>query len=57
MLLGATPCLAAPLDTAGGNGVAWLTQQRNIDDGSWGTSDAVKYVQTAEAVIALGALN
>jgi len=57
LLLGAASCFAGPLDTAGGNGVAWLNQQRNADDGSWGAGDAVKYVQTSEAVLALGALN
>ena len=57
-LLAATSCFAGALDTAGSNkGVSWLTQQRNADDGSWGASDVVKYVQTAYAVIALSALN
>lgn len=56
-LLAATSCFAGVLDTASSKGISWLTQQRNIDDGSWGNSDAVKYVQTAEAVVALGALN
>jgi hypothetical protein len=56
-LLGATSCFAATLTTAGNNGAAWLTQQRNVADGSWGASGAVKYVQTSEAVLALRALN
>jgi len=57
LLLGATSCLASSLSTASTNGVAWLIQQRNTDDGSWGASDPVKYVQTSEAVLALRALN
>jgi hypothetical protein len=57
MLMVAAPCIAGPLDTAAGNGVVWLSQQRNAVDGSWGTGDAVKFVNTAEAVQALGALN
>ena len=38
-------------------GVAWLLQQQNNADGSWGASDDVKYVQTSESVLALAALN
>ena len=50
-------CWAATQDTAAANGSAWLTQKRSVVDGSWGVTDADKYVQTSEAVIALGALN
>lgn len=57
ILPGATSSFASTLVTAGNNGVTWLTQQRNADDGSWGASDPVKYVQTSEAVMALRALN
>jgi len=51
------PAAYATLATSSSNGASWLTLQRNVDDGSWGASDAVKYVQTSEAVIALRALN
>lgn len=48
---------AGAYDTAAANGVAWLLAQRNVDDGSWGATDDVKFVQTSEAVRALSALN
>lgn len=51
------PAWSVTLDAAVSKGVAWLCTQRNVDDGSWGASEADKYVQTSEAVIALGALN
>lgn len=57
MLPGATSCFAVSLSTAGSSGVSWLIQQRNANDGSWGASDPVKYVQTSEAVMALSSLN
>ena len=41
---GALPAWASTLDPASANGINWLIQQRNTDYGSWGTSDAVKYV-------------
>ena len=50
------PCFAGIYDAAENNGVTWLTQQRNLDDGSWG-ADSDKYVITSEAVLALAALN
>lgn len=53
----ALPAWSATYDAAINSGATWLTQQRNLDDGSWGSSDAVKYLQTSEAVMALGALN
>ena len=53
----ALPAWSATYDAAINNGTIWLTQQRNQADGSWGSSDAVKYLQTSEAVMALGALN
>lgn len=49
--------MAATYDIAAAKGVAWLLAQRNVDDGSWGVTDDVKFVQTSEAVLALGALN
>ena len=45
------------LSTASSNAATWLVSQRHVDDGSWGSTDALKYVQTSEAVIALAALN
>lgn len=54
---GALPASAGTYDSSASKGVTWLLQQRNADDGSWGVSDDVKYVQTSEAVLALAALN
>ncbi len=55
---GVAPLHAAGVyDNAANKGVAWLVQQRNSVDGSWGASDEVKYIQTSEAVLALAALN
>jgi hypothetical protein len=52
------PCIASePYEVAIDNGLAWLLLQRNPVDGSWGSSDAVRYTQTSEAVLALGALD
>ncbi len=51
------PAAFATLATSSSSGASWLTLQRNVDDGSWGATDAVKYVQTSEAVMALRALN
>lgn len=53
----ALPAAAGAYDTAAAKGAAWLLTQRNVVDGSWGATDDVKYVQTSEAVLALGALN
>lgn len=53
----AVPARSATLDLSASKGVSWLSSQRNLDDGSWGATEAEKYVQTSEAVIALGALN
>jgi hypothetical protein len=53
----ALPAAAGAYDTAAAKGAAWLLTQRNVDDGSWGATDDVKYLQTSEAVLALGALN
>jgi hypothetical protein len=55
-LLMPSPCFAGIYDAAANNGVTWLNQQRNLDDGSWG-GDSDKYVITSEAVLALAALN
>lgn len=35
----------------------WLVLQRNLVDGSWASSDDLRFIQTAEAVTALAALN
>lgn len=51
------PAVAGPYDTAMSNGSAWLLQQRNVVDGSWGSEDTLKYTHTSEAVLALAALN
>lgn len=48
---------AQTLDASAGGAVNWLLAQQNADDGSWGATDEVKYVQTSEAVLALAALN
>ena len=56
-LVFATSCMAASASSANTSGVAWLVAQHNVDDGSWGATDALKYVQTSEAVLALAALN
>jgi hypothetical protein len=48
---------AGSYDSASANAAAWLVQQRNPVDGSWATSDDLRYVQTAEAVMALAALD
>ena len=48
---------ASPYDVPAQNATNWLIQHYNPVDGSWGATDDVKYVQTSEAVIALGALN
>jgi len=48
---------AGTYDIAASKGVTWLLTQRNVDDGSWGTTDDVKYVQTSESIQALAALN
>lgn len=44
-------------DTPLGNAVNWLLQQRNVVDGSWGSRDDLRYLQTSEAVLALAAAN
>ncbi len=49
--------IAQTLDASANNAVNWLLAQQNADDGSWGATDEVKYVQTSEAVLALAALN
>lgn len=35
----------------------WLVLQRNLVDGSWASADDLRFIQTAEAVTALAALN
>ena len=57
LTIGAGLASATPLQTATGNGLAWLAQQRNGSDGSWGNTDPAKYINTSEAVLALAALN
>lgn len=57
LCVSALSATAGTYDTAAAKGVTWLLAQRNVDDGSWGATDDVKYVQTSEAVLALGALN
>lgn len=57
LCLSALSATAGAYDTAAAKGAAWLSAQRNVVDGSWGATDDVKYVQTSEAVQALGALN
>lgn len=57
LCFGASSAMAGAYDASATKGVTWLLTQRNVDDGSWGTTDDVKYVQTSEAVLALGALN
>lgn len=57
LCVSALSATAGTYDTAAAKGVTWLLSQRNADDGSWGATDDVKYVQTSEAVLALGALN
>lgn len=49
--------VAQTLDTSANSAANWLLAQQNADDGSWGATDEVKYVQTSEAVLALAALN
>lgn len=49
--------MAQTLDGSANSAVNWLLTQQNPDDGSWGATDEVKYVQTSEAVLALAALN
>lgn len=56
-LFGLTPCFAADYPAVAANGVAWLLAQQNVADGSWGSTDEEKYLQTSEAVLALAALN
>lgn len=48
---------AQTLDGSANSAVSWLLTQQNPNDGSWGATDEVKYVQTSEAVLALAALN
>ncbi|MET3124446.1 hypothetical protein AAKU67_004061 [Oxalobacteraceae bacterium GrIS 2.11] len=48
---------SGPYDTAANKGISWLAAQQNLDDGSWGSVDAIKYVQTSESVLALAAYN
>jgi hypothetical protein len=52
-----THAAAGPYDMQMDSGLAWLLSQRNVVDGSWGTSDVMRYTQTSEAVLALAALN
>lgn len=49
--------VAQTLDASANSAANWLLAQQNADDGSWGATDEVKYVQTSEAVLALAALN
>ena len=46
-----------PYDAPSSKAATWLIQQRNPVDGSWGSRDDLRYLQTAEAVTALAALN
>ena len=48
---------ATPYDTALLNAANYLTNSQNTQDGSWGGSDNIKPLYTAEAVQALGAYN
>ena len=52
-----TPAVALTNIDAANAGINWLLLQRNPEDGSWGATDDVKYVQTSEVVLALSAMN
>lgn len=48
---------AGPYDTAAQNAAGWLTTHVASTDGSWGATEAVKYLDTSEAALALRAYN
>lgn len=52
-----TPAFAASNSAASQLAIQWLESQQDASDGSWGANDNVRFLQTSEAVIALGALN
>jgi hypothetical protein len=57
LTIGASSAIAGPYDSAALSGVLWLEQHQDASDGSWGTADGLKPLMTAEAVIAMRAVN